>query len=124
MGQQVNISAARFLQKDLKSRETKGYTSVVVSLPTDDVEKITPSVLVHGRHRSSTVMWYSNPTTQSRKCDLYQHPKEGCKESKHTSPICAGEHRLNEHQCASPTCPKKEAKRLLLTVVVLPPPSV
>ena len=39
LGQQVNISSARFLQKDPKIRATKWYTSVVVSLPTDDVEK-------------------------------------------------------------------------------------
>jgi len=30
VGQQVNISSARFLQKDPKIRETKRYTSVVV----------------------------------------------------------------------------------------------
>jgi len=62
LGQQVNISSARFLQKDPKIRETKRYTSVVVSLPTDDVEKITPAVFVFGRHKSSAVMWHSNAT--------------------------------------------------------------
>jgi len=56
LSHQVNISSARFLQKDPKIRETKRYTFVVVSLPTDDVEKITLSVLVLGRHKSSAVM--------------------------------------------------------------------
>jgi len=96
LGQQVNISSARFLQKDPKIRETKCYTPMVLSLPTDDVEKITPSVLLLGRHKSSAVMWHSNPTKQCRKCYLYRHPEEGCKASKHTCPISAGEHRLKE----------------------------
>jgi len=113
LGQQVNISFTRFLQKDPKIRETKRYTSVVVSLCTDDAEKITPSVLVLGRHKSSAVMWYPNPTKQCRKCYLYGHPEEGYKASKPTCSICAGEHRLKEHKCASPTCPQKGDKKIV-----------
>jgi len=114
LGQQINISSARFLQKDPKIKERKRYTSVVVSLPTDDVEKITPAVLVLGRHESSAVMWHSNPIKQCQKCYLYGHPKEGCTATKHTCPMCAGEHRLKEHKCVSPTCPKKGNKKIVV----------
>jgi len=62
VGQQVNVTTARFLQKDLEIRLPKKYTSVVVSVPTDEVAKITPSVLIHGRYKASALMWHSNLT--------------------------------------------------------------
>ena len=113
VGQQVNITTARFLQKDPEIRLPKKFTSVVVSVPTDEVDKITPSVLIHGRYKASALMWHSNPMKQCKKCYLYRHPKEGCKATHHTCPICAGEHRLKEHKCASLTCPKKGDRKII-----------
>jgi len=113
VGQQVNITSARFLQKDPEIRLPKKFTSVVVSVPTDEVEKITPSVLIHGRYTASALMWHSNPTKQYKKCYQYGHPEEVCKATHHTCPICAGEHRLKEHKCASPTCPKKRDRKII-----------
>ena len=56
IGQQVNITTARFLQKDPEIRLFKKYTSVVVSVPTDEVDKITPSVLIHSHYMASALM--------------------------------------------------------------------
>jgi len=98
MCQQVNITSARFLQNAPKIRQIKRYISVVISLPTDDVEKITPSVLVHGRHKFSEVMWSSDSTKDCQQCSLYWHPEAGCKASKHTCPISASEHSLKEYK--------------------------
>ena len=113
IGHQVNINSAQFLQKDANIRQTKKYTSVVVSLPTEEVKKITPTVLVHRRYKRSAVICHTNPTKQCKKCYLYRHPEEGCKVSKYTCPICAGEHRLREHKCASPTCLKKGDRKVV-----------
>ena len=52
---------------------------MVVSVPTNKVDKITLSVLVHGNYKTSSVMWYLNPMKQCKKCYLYGHPEEGCK---------------------------------------------
>jgi len=49
VGEQVHITSARFLQKDPEIRLPKKFTSLVVSVSTDEVDKITPSVLIHGR---------------------------------------------------------------------------
>jgi len=46
VGQQVNVTSARLWQKDLEVRLPKKYTLVVVFVPTDEVDKITPSVLI------------------------------------------------------------------------------
>jgi len=113
VGQQVNVTSARFLQKDPEIRLPKKFTSVVVSVPTDEVDKITPSVLIHGRYKASALMWHSNPMKQCKKCSQYGHPEEGCKATHHTCPICAGEHRLKEHKCASPNCPKKGNRKVI-----------
>lgn len=113
IGQQVNINTARFLQKDADIRRTKWYMSVVVLLSTKAVDKITPPVLVHGRDKTSAVMWHSNPTKRCKKCYRYGHLEEGCREQKHTCPICAGEHQLKEHKCASPTCSKKGDRKVV-----------
>jgi len=113
VGQQVNITTAKFLQKDLEIRLPKKYTSVVVSVHTDKVDKITPSVLIHGHYKPSALMWHSNVMKQCKKCYQYRHPEEGCKATYHTCPICAGEHRLKKHKCASPTCPKKGDRKII-----------
>ena len=114
VGQQVNITSARFLQKDPEIRLPKKFTSVVVAVLTDEVDKITPSVLIHGRYKASSVlMWHSNPTKQGKKCYQYGHPEEGCKATHHTCPICAGEHRLKEHKCTSPTCHRKGNSKII-----------
>jgi len=113
VGQQVNVTTARFLQKDPEIRLPKKYTLVVVSVPTDEVDKITPSVLIHGCYKASGLMWHSNPIKQCKKCYQYGHPEEGCKATYHTCSISAGEHRLKEHKCASPTCPKKGDRKII-----------
>jgi len=113
VGQQVNITSARLLQKDPEIRLPKKFTLVVVSVPTDEVDKITPSVLIHGRYKASAIMWQSNPTKQCKKCYQYGHPEEGCKATHHTCPICACEHRLKEHKYASPTCPRKGNRKII-----------
>jgi len=107
VGQQVNVTMARFLQKNPEIRLSKNYTSVVVSVPTDEVDKITPSVLIQGRCKAFALMWHSNLNKQYKKCYQDRHPKEGCKAAHQTCPICAGEHRLKEHKYTSPTCPTK-----------------
>jgi len=111
--QQVNVSTARFLQKDPKVRQAKHYASVVVSVPTNEVDKITSSVLVHGHYKASALIWHSNPMKQGKKYYLYGHPEEGCKATHHTCPISAGEYRLKEHKCASPTCPRKDDRKII-----------
>ena len=113
VGQQVNITSAKFLQKDPEIRLPKKFTLVVVSVPTDEVHKITPSVLIHGRYKASALMWHSNLTKQCKKYYQYRHPEEGCKATHHTCPICAGEHRVKEHKCTSPTCPRKGARKII-----------
>jgi len=107
VAQQVDVITARFLQKDPEIRYPMKYTLVVVSVPTDKVDKITPSVLIHCLYNASVLMWLSNLTKQCKKCYLYGYSKEGCKVTHYICPICAGEYRLKEHKCASPTCPKK-----------------
>jgi len=113
VGQQVNITSARLLQKDPEIRLSKKFTSVVVSVSTDQVDKITPSVLIDGRYKASVLMWDSNPTKQCKKCYQYGHPEEGCKATHHTCPISAGEHRLKEQKCASRTCTRKGVRKLI-----------
>ena len=113
MRQQVNITTARPLQKHPKIRQTKCYPSVVISVSTDEGDKITPSLLVHGRYKASALMWHSNLTKQCKKCYLYRHPEEGCKAIHHSCPNCASEHRLKEHKYLSSTCPKKGSRKII-----------
>jgi len=68
VGQQVNITSARFLQKDPEIRLPKKFTIVVVSVPADEVDKITPSVLIHSHYTASALMWHTNLTKQCKKC--------------------------------------------------------
>ena len=113
VGYQITASSVRFLQKNAEVRKEKRYTSVVVAIPSDFVHQITPNVLVHGKWKKSAVMWSSNPTKQSTKCYLYGHPEEGCKSNKYTYLICAGEHRIKDHKCSSPTCPSKGDRKII-----------
>ena len=121
VGYQITTSSFRFLQKDAEVRKEKGYTLVVVAIPSDFVHQITPKVLVHGKWKKSAVMWSSNPTRQCTKCYLYGHPEEGCKANKYTCPICAGEHRIKDHKCSSPTCPSKGDRKIIADCCPLPP---
>ena len=113
IGYQITASSVRFLQKNPEVRREKRYTSIVVSVPSDDVEQIVPNVLVHGRWKKAAVVWNANPTKQCTKCYPYGHPEQGCKADKHTCPICAGKHRLKDHKCSSPTCPSKGDRKVI-----------
>jgi len=125
VGHQVNVTSARFLQKDPEIRLPKKFTSVVVSVPTDEVDKITPSVLIHGCYKASAVMWHSNTTKQCKKCYQFGHPEGGCKATHHTCPICGCEYRLKEHKWGRPRlAPGRAIGRSSQIVALLPRPSV
>jgi hypothetical protein len=109
----IKVNGARFLQKSAEVRASKLGTSIVLSVPAEDAPKITPTILLHGRYRTSAVMWQATPATQCRKCYKYGHPEEGCKEQKQKCPICSENHNFKEHKCKSTTCPKKGHKKII-----------
>ena len=92
IGYQITASSVRCSQKDAELRREKRFTSIVVSISSDDVEQIVPNILVHGRWKKAAVVWNANPTKQCTKCYLFGHPELGYHTDKHTCPICACEH--------------------------------
>ena len=120
---QITASSVRFLQKDPRIRQEKRYTSIVVSISSDDIKQIVTNVLVHGRWKKAAVVWNANPTTgkQCTKCYLYGHPEEECKTEKHTCPICASKHRLTDHKCSFRTCPGKGDRKIIADCCLVTP---
>ncbi|KAH8148524.1 uncharacterized protein LAJ45_07235 [Morchella importuna] len=100
------VSRARYLPKP-ENRVGKTTTSIVISIPAEDTDKIGDQIRLFGRSRRCNKLWPTSPNTLCRKCARLGHATEGCQSSSPTCPLCAGNHLRKDYRCPNQACPKE-----------------
>jgi hypothetical protein len=107
----VTIFTARFLQPDPLKRATKQTTSVVVTVPPADVDRIGNRIYLFSKVRNVERAHSSNRFMQCKKCWQHGHSAPACKSERNICPLCANNHPRSAHRCPNPTCPKEGNKK-------------
>ncbi|KAH8145060.1 uncharacterized protein LAJ45_10971 [Morchella importuna] len=102
----ASIAKARYLTKP-ENRIGKTTTTIVVSIPAEDTDKIGDQIRLFGRSRRCNKLWPASPNTLCRKCARLGHATEGCQSSSPTCPLCAGNHLRKDHRCPNQACPNE-----------------
>ena len=109
----IRVSGVRVLKKQVDRTEKKG-TSIIITIPTEEAEQVTPQIILFGRYRKANVMWRSSPNMQCGKCQRFGHPEEGCRNRLHTCAICSQKHKTADHRCTSQSWPEKGNTKLVV----------
>ncbi|KAH8145397.1 uncharacterized protein LAJ45_10680 [Morchella importuna] len=103
---EASVSRARYLSKP-ENRVRKTTTSIVISIPAEDTNKIGDQIRLFGRSRRCNKLWPASPNTLCRRCARLVHATEGCQSSSPTCPLCAGNHLRKDHRCPNQACPNE-----------------
>lgn len=98
------ISSARFLQNNADKRALKPTTTIVISVPQDQIEILGSSIRLFSRPRRIEKMFPSSPSTQCHNCCQFGHAAARCKSLTPVCPYCAGPHTRSNHRCGNPSC--------------------
>ena len=118
----VEISAARYLNKDRASRVSKQATAVFVSVDPDDLQRLLPSFLLFSERLKVEKTVNANRYTQCNNCYRFGHPSQRCKQTHPSCPFCALHHTRSAHRCQNPTCPKGGNSQPILGCCPTSPP--
>ncbi|KAH8144529.1 uncharacterized protein LAJ45_11469 [Morchella importuna] len=107
------VARARYLTKP-ENRIRKTTTSIVISVPAEDTDKIGDQIRLFGRSRRCNKLWLASPNTLCRKCACLGQATEGCQSSSPTCPLCAGNHLRKDHRCPNQACPREGHLKLII----------
>jgi len=102
---EVEIGAARYLNKDRAARRTKQATSVVVSVNLNNVPILLPALFLFSKGLKVEKTMQANRYTQCTNCYRFGHAAARCTQKHPTCPYCALHHTRSAHRCQNPTCP-------------------
>ena len=103
---EVNIGAARYLNKDRATRRTQQATSVVLSINPNDVSILLPAVFLFSKRLQVEKATQANHYTQFINCYRFRHAFAQCTEMHTTFPSGALNNTCSAHRCQYPTCSK------------------
>lgn len=83
------ITSARFLQMD-PSRRTARSSSIVLSVPLEEIKRVSSTIVLFSGSRSVEKMILSTLATQCRKCYEFGHNTTCCKQTVNQCPLSPG----------------------------------